>query len=243
MRETVTRLNDGIELIQKSGGQMFGTDAFLLYAFVRPTPKKKAVELGAGSGIVSLLCAAKGKFSHIDALEIQPEMAEIARRNVDHNRLSDAVSVIGADLREYKGKADAVFTNPPYIKYGAGVHNPDGVKNISRREVCGGIEDFAACASRLLSHGGYFYCVWRPDRLTDLLDAMRSRGIEPKRLINVYPEPDAAPCLVLVEGRRGANPGALYITPPFILNRDGRPTEECREVYERGEFGGRYLKP
>ncbi len=243
MTVTTTRVNAGIELIQKSGGQLFGTDAFLLYAFARPEPDKTAVELGAGSGIVSLLCAEKGKFSHIDAVEIQPDMAEIARQNVLCNGLAGKVGIIEADLREYSGRADAVLTNPPFIKAGAGVHNLDAAKNASRREVFGGIDDFVFCASRTLVNGGRFYCVWRPDRLTDLLVTMRTRGIEPKRIIDVCPEPYAAPCLVLVEGRRGGNPGSLFVTPPFILKKDGRQTAECDEVYERGEFGERYLRP
>ena len=243
MDETVTRVNDGIELIQRTDGQLFGTDAFLLYAFVRPMPTKRAVELGAGSGIVSLLCAQKGKFAHIDAVEIQPEAAGLARRNAEHNGLCDRVTVCETDLREYKGRADAVFTNPPYIRAGAGVHNPDGIKNVSRREIFGGIDDFVSCAARTLSHGGYFYCVWRPDRLTDLLDCMRRRGIEPKRLMHIYPRPDAAPCLVLAEGRMGGRPGAMFVTPPFIINADGRQTDDCNEVYERGEFGERFVKP
>ena len=243
MEETVTRVNDGLELIQKRGGHLFGTDAYLLYAFVRPAPERTAVELGAGCGIVSLLCAQNGKFAHIDAVEIQPEMAETARKNVALNRLSGLIDVCETDLRLYRGSAGAVFANPPYIKRDAGIHNPDGVKNVSRREMFGGLGDFAACASRILSDGGRFYCVWRPDRLTDLLETMRKHGIEPKRLINVYPEPGSAPCLVLAEGVKGAKPGSLYVTPPFILSDGGKPTAECNEVYERGEFGGGYLKP
>ena len=205
--------------------------------------KERAAELGAGSGIVSLLCAQKGKFASIEAIEIQEEMADIAKRNAIRNNLDGIVEVRAADVRRYTSRADAVFTNPPYIKCGAGVHNPDDSKNVSRREMFGGIDDFTGCASRLLSHGGSFYCVWRPDRLTDLFDSMRKQRIEPKRMINVYPEPDRAPCLVLVEGRKGGKPGALFIAPPFILNRDGIPTAECDYVYERGEFGERYIKP
>ena len=241
--ETLTRVNDGIELIQRSGGQMFGTDAFLLSAFVRPDRDKAAVELGAGSGIVSLLCAERGKFAHINAVEIQPEMADIAKRNAARNRLDGCVSVICADLREYSGKASAVFCNPPYVRDGAGVRNPDDVKNVSRREIFGGIDDFVACAARILDHGGRFYCVWRPDRLVDLFCSMRDRGIEPKRVVTVYPDEKARPCLVLVEGRRGGKPGSVFFAPPFILERDGRQTPECEMVYERGEFGEQFIRP
>lgn len=243
MPEEITRVNEDIRLIQRSDGHLFGTDAYLLSAFVPRAPRKTAAELGAGSGIVSMLCASRGKYAHIDAVEIQPEMAEIAKKNVELNGLSGIITVHCADVREYRGSADAVFANPPYIKADAGVHNPDAVKNASRRELHGGIDGFVRCASALLSHGGVFCCVWRPDRLTDLLCSMRECSIEPKRIVEVFPEKGAKPCLVLCEGKKGGNPGALFIAPPFLLAEDGRETEDCRFVYERGEFGDRYTRP
>ena len=243
--ETVTRVNEGIELIQKPGGQMFGTDALLLAAFAEPAPAGRAAELGAGSGIISLLAARRGKYAHVDAIEIQPETADLAGRNAALNGLDGRITVINADLREYRagaGEYAAVFANPPYMRDGAGRENPDPAKNAARREVYGGIGDFCACAARLLNFGGGFYCVWRPDRLCDLLAAMRESGIEPKRLIYVYPDRESPPCLLLCEGRRGGRPGSLWTAPPFILTEGGAQTAECEYVYERGEFGERYKK-
>ena len=243
MDEIVCQVNDGIKLIQKQGGHLFGSDAFLLSAFIRAHRDACAVELGAGSGIISLLCVNRGRFSHVDALEVQPEMADIARRNVELNAMWDRVTVRNIDLREFRGQADVVFSNPPYIKSDSGVHNPDSAKNASRREIYGGLDDFISCASRVLVYGGSFYCVWRPDRLCDLICAMRRHGIEPKRLCTVYPTPDARPCLVLCEGRRGGNEGSLFMTPPFVLKNGDDDTDDCKYVYERGEFGERFTRP
>ena len=243
--ETRTRVNDGIELIQKAGGHLFGTDALLLAAFAEPKRDGVAAELGAGSGIVSLLAAGRGKYAHIDAIEVQPEMVDLARRNVALNGLDDRVTVTGADLREYRGGCGeyaAVLTNPPYMRAGDGRANPDAVKNASRREVYGGIDDFCACAARLLCFGGALYCVWRPERVCDLFDAMRRHAIEPKRLIYVYPDPESPPCLLLCEGRRGGGEGSLFTAPPFILQKDGEQTDDCKYVYERGQFGERFKK-
>jgi len=243
MEERTVRVNDGISMIETRSGQLFGTDAYLLSAFVPPA-RGKAVELGAGSGIISLLCAGRGRFGHIDSVEIQPEMADLARRNVALNGLGERISVVNADLREYRGKADVVFANPPYMKNGAGVENPDGIKNASRREIFGGISDFTACAARLLGSGGTFACVWRPERLSDLIVSMRACGIEPKRLITVYPRAEARPCLVLCEGRKGGGEGSLFMAPPFILNlENGEMTGDCKYVYERGEFGDKFKRP
>jgi len=246
MDEVRTRVNDDIELIQKSGGHLFGTDALLLAAFVDGAPGGNAVELGAGSGIISLLLAKRGKFAHIDAIEIQPDMADIAARNVRINGLEDRINVVNSDLRAYKPspqmKCDAVFCNPPYIRENDGRHNPDPAKNASRREIFGTFDDFCSCAARLLNYGGPFYCVWRPERLGDLVDSMRRHSIEPKRAIFVYPDKSSAPCLVLCEGRRSGKSGSLYITAPFILTENGSQSADCAQVYERGEFCERYKR-
>lgn len=241
--ESVIRVNDNIQLIQRDGGHTFGTDAYLLSAFVRPKKQGRALELGAGTGIISLLCAARSRFDHIDALEVQPEMADIAARNVTLNSMDDRVTVHHTDLREWHGEYDAVFSNPPYIKADAGHHNPDSTKNASRREIFGGLDDFVSCASRCLKFGGSFYCVWRPDRLADLFGAMRAHAIEPKRVTFVYPDTAHQCALVLCEGRRSGGAGSLFITPPFILNDEMGESEDCKYVYERGEFGERFRKP
>ena len=240
--ESIIRVNDNIQLIQRDGGHTFGTDAYLLSAFILPKSSGRALELGAGTGIISLLCAARGRFMHIDALEVQPEMADIAKRNVVLNGFEDKVEIHHTDVREWRGEYDAVFSNPPYIKADSGHHNPESTKNASRREIFGTVYDFVACASRCLKFGGAFYCVFRPDRLCDLFEYMRSCSIEPKRVINIYPGTAHQCSLVLVEGRRGGGKGSLFVAPPFLMNGPDGESEECKYVYERGEFGERFRK-
>ena len=98
--ERADRINEDLTLIRKVGGLTFGTDAYLLAAYMRPQSRARAVELGTGTGVIPLLCASAGRFAHIDALELQPEFAELAVRNVALNRLEDRISVHCADVRE-----------------------------------------------------------------------------------------------------------------------------------------------
>lgn len=214
-------VNENITLTQKTDGLTFGTDAYLLSAYVKPRPKAKAVDLGSGTGIIPLLCLARNKFSSCVAAEIQPSFGELIRRNALENGMADKLTVWEGDVRELTSaklgyEADVVTANPPYMITNGGAVNIHEEKYIARHEVCGGIFDFCAAAGRILKHGGRFYCVFRPDRLSDLMAAMRSARLEPKRMTFVHATCAAAPSMVLVEATKGAAP-SMTVTPPLIL--------------------------
>ena len=240
--ERVDEVNERLTLIQKTSGLTFGTDAYLLAAFLRPSRRARAVELGAGTGIVSLLAAVKGKADEIVAVELQPEYAELCGRNVLLNGLGDRVRPLNADVRELSPavlgyECELVFSNPPYMRTDTGRPNCDGGKNAARHETAGTIRDFAAAAARLLKHGGTFCCVYRPDRLADLMDSLRGASLEPKRMTFVAADSESAPSMVLVESKKGAAPG-LTVTPTLYLYKDTKKSgaremsDAARAVYD-----------
>jgi tRNA1(Val) A37 N6-methylase TrmN6 len=239
--ERLDHVNEKIDLIQKKDGLTFGTDAFLLASFIKPRRSGKAAELGAGTGIISLLLAARDKFANISAFEIQPDFAEIAARNAELNSLDGKVSVICRDIRDLRsaefGEYDVVFSNPPYMKTDSGKRNDSDRKYIARHEVCGTVDDFCAAAYRLLKHGGKFYAVWRPDRLCDLLCSMRAHSLEPKILTSVLANSTSSPSMVLVSATKGGASG-MNMTPPLILYRDGTQefTDRAQKIYDTLSF-------
>lgn len=246
-RGDVVEVGSRVLLYRSSHGLAWGTDAYLLASYLRRG--RRACELGTGCGVISLLAAAHGKFSHIDAVEIREDMAQLARRNVDLNGLGDKVNVICRDLRqishefiaeEMGGRFDAVFANPPYISH-AGMKNSDDAADGARHELCGGIGDFCSAAARLLNHGGVFYCVFRPARLADLTEALRAARLEPKKAVFVYPDPFTSPSLVIVESRLGGAPG-LDVAPPLFFYRDGKDvsprvmSDRMAKIYDTCSF-------
>ena len=245
------KINENITLRQNEGSLAYGTDAYLLYAYLRRQTKERACEFGAGSGVISLLTCAKGKFSHITAFEIQEHIAQIAMQNVETNGFSEKMEVVCKDIREadvsYNGAFGVVFSNPPYMTATSGKLGKNDADSASRHELNGGISDFAESASRLLKYGGLFYAVYRPDRLAELLCACKLHGLEPKRMTLVYPTENHVPCLVLLEAKKNGAPG-IFVTKPLIIYQSGKPqtnenyTDDMKYIYENGAFHELYQR-
>lgn len=245
--ERLDEINEDLRLIQKINGLTFGTDAYLLSAYMRSSRNSKAAELGSGTGIISLLCAAKGKFKKIYALEIQKDFAELCERNALLNGLEEKVLSVCIDVRNVKPELfgeelDVVFSNPPYMKTDSGKRNEAEEKYIARHEVCGGIEDFCNAAARLLKFGGLFYCVYRPDRITDLFAAMKKHKLEPKRMTFVSADAETEPSMVLIEAKKGGSCG-LKVTRPLFLhmcdsNKSGKRSKspDAEKIYDTCSF-------
>ncbi|MDD4772542.1 MAG: methyltransferase [Eubacteriales bacterium] len=235
--ESLTGINDSLRLIQKKDGLTFGTDALLLAAFIRPQRFSSAADLGSGTGVISLLCARRGKFAKINAVELQPDYADIISRNARLNNLEDVIIPVCDDVRNLSKTmtVDAAFSNPPYLKDNSGKPNENTGRNLARREINGDIGDFCASAATILKYGGLFYVVYRPDRMIDLLCSLRANNLEPKRLVMVYPDISSDPCLILAEAKKGANPS--LITPrPLFLNIHGETSAEARHIYKTGDW-------
>ena len=236
--ERINIINEDLKLIENKDSLTFGTDAYLLSAFLPKKERAKVVELGIGSGVISLLALTKKKCAHVYGFEVQGNIADIAKRNAELNNLSHKFSVINEDLRNVNAstigcEVDFVFSNPPYMKSNSGKQNSNENKNASRHEIFGEINDFCACAKRLLKFGGTFYVVYRPDRMTDLIYALKSNGLEPKKLTFIHPNSSTPPSLLLISAKLGAKSG-LTVSKPIYIYKNGTQeyTEEYQKIYD-----------
>lgn len=245
--ERVDYVNEKITLVQKKNGLTFGTDAFLLASYIKSARTARAAELGSGTGIISLLLAAREKLGKIYAFEVQKSFFELTERNIINNGLDGSIIPCHKDVRDVKsvdtdGELDVVFTNPPYMKTTSGKRNDTDEKYIARHEVMGDVCDFCAAAKRLLKHGGSFYVVWRTDRLIDMISAMRSHCLEPKEMTFVHADADAEPSMVLIRAVKGGKPD-LKVSAPLLLH-DTPPDEKgarvlsarAQEIYDTLNF-------
>ena len=237
--ERIDYVNDSLSLIQKTDGLTFGTDALLLAGYIS-SKYNEGIELGGGSGIISMLLLARNKAKRITALEVQEEYADLIRRNAELNFLSDRLTAVACDVRDYshENECDLVFTNPPYMKSNSGKANMLSQKNIARHEIKGSIFDFAQAGARLLKFGGTFAAVYRPDRLCDLISAMRTVSLEPKLMTFVHASAVSEPSMVLVLAKKGAGCGCK-VTRPLIIYKDSSHKEygdDMNYIMENGNF-------
>ena len=234
--ESLTEVNDGIKLIQNKKGLTYGTDAYLLSAFIKGKRTGIAAEIGSGSGIISLLLAQRGKFGKIFALEVQEYYASLTVRNAALNGLDGVIEAVCTDARDFKTECDTVFMNPPYMKVDDGKRNEDDGKYAARHELNGDISELCRAASGMLKYGGDAYVVYRPDRLTDLICALRESKLEPKSICFVLQSAAHAPCLVLVSAKKGGKSGVNVMKPLILTDESGSESEDCKYIYDNGNW-------
>ena len=226
----------GLRVIQRADAFRFGTDAVLLADFAAPRRHDRVCDLGTGTGIIPLLLYARENTISADAVEIQPDMADMAVRSMALNGLSEKIRVLPGDLRQIRtlllhARYDLVTCNPPYGKAGGTLLNPDASKRLARHEESCAIEDVACAAAWLLQNGGRLCCVFPAARMIELSDAMRKYRMAPKRIRMVHSRVEKAAHLCLMEGMLDARPGLIIEPPLVIYDENNAYTLELRRIY------------
>ncbi len=155
------------------------------------------------------------------AVEIQPELAELAQKNVDKNHFGDRIEVHRLDFREgasfFEAESfDLAMSNPPYRKPGAGRVNPDRQKALARHEITATVSDVFEAARRLVPTGGRVAVVYPATRLANLFGSALGTGFTPKRLTVIHSYPGGPGRLVHLECSKGGGE-ELRIEPPFYI--------------------------
>lgn len=213
-----------IQILQKKRGYRFSIDAVLLSQFIKIRKNEKVIDLGTGCGILPLLLCHETKAHSFVGVEIQKDLAELAKRNILLNHLEDRISILKNDFRTLKtifppGSFHVVLSNPPYRKYRTGRVNPTLEKAIARHEIKGTLEDLLSMASYLLPPKGRCYLVFPALRTVDLLVTLRNQRLEPKRLQFVYPRLHEEANFILTESIK-ASGVELRVMDPLILQSD-----------------------
>lgn len=232
MLDSDERLEDlqcgDLKIIQNKNLYTFTSDSVILANFVKLKAKENAVEIGGGSGVVSILVSAKNKFNSIKIFEIQKELQQICEKNLKLNNLQDKIKLIKDDIKNYKKYLDAcdvVYSNPPYFKVSDS--NENMVKKIAKQEVMLSLDDFVKISSKILKFGGRFYCTYPAERACELIVKCNENNLQIKKMFFTE-NGKGVVNLVVVEAVKGGKFG-VKVLPNLITNKsDGEFLEELK---------------
>lgn len=235
--EDYSLFGGALALRQPSRGPRTSLDAVLLADFL--PPGGPVAELGLGHGALALAVLHLERAPAAWGIELQPDLAELARFNARRNGLE--LSVVTGDLRAPEllpppGAYDRVLANPPFRAPGDGRVSPEPSRDRARRETAGTLTDFLDAARHILNPGGALYLIFTARRTAELIHELRRRSLEPKRLRPIHGRREAPARLVLVEARRDGGV-ELTLEPPLCTHEDKDYSPELAEILA-GRPGG-----
>lgn len=220
-----------ILVLQKKKGYRFSVDAPLLADFIQTKDNEELLEIGGGCGIISLLLSLK-PFKHITCLEIQPSLADLARRNVVLNRLEDKITVIEADIRFYQPgkKFDVIFANPPYFKLKSGWLGSSEEKVIARHEIALQAPEIIEKIVELLKPEGRCCLIYPINRYKEIIKLITEHGLKIWRERLVLSKIDRPPRFFLVEAGFLEKPKE-EMSALILFGPDGKYTAEAKRIF------------
>ena len=230
---------NNLKIIQNKDGFCFGIDSILLSEFAKDIKDgSKVIDLGTGTGILGFLLLAKTKIKEVTGIEVQADVADMAKRSIELNKLENKFKIINCNVKEIlnnleRESFDVVISNPPYKKDNTGGKNENSKKLISRHEVLADINDFIKTAKIVLKDRGTLYLVHRPERLSDLFSALKQNKIEPKKIRFVYSDKnsDVAKLVLIKAVKNGGE--FLQVEKPLFIYEDGNYTDEVMKIYKQ----------
>ncbi len=224
----------GLHILQHPDGYCFTSDSVLLANLCRVKKGDNVCDLCTGSGVVALLVAAKYEPKKVVGIEIQPRLADMAKRSVLLNNYQDKVDIVCAPAQGVEnllghGVFNVVLCNPPYAP--AEKKDEYTEEEICKSEATITLKEVVVAASRLLTFGGNFFMVHKAYRLTDAICAMRENHIEPKKLWLIQPKRSKDVDCFVIEGKKFGKPNVVVPSPVVVYNEDGTYTDQARRIY------------
>lgn len=218
-----------IKMIHKNKSYSFGIDSILLLDFAKMKRDKKLVDIGSGTGILSLGASAYYNPQKIYAIEIQKEKADLLIKNLDLNKIKN-IEVINEDLNTVNlgvNNIDYIITNPPYYKINDNIGNKSEEFLISRQEKYLTLENIFNFANKTLKDKGKLFMIHKPERMIDILS--KSNNLKPKRIRFASSTFDKKPQFILIEFVKNAKDG-LKIEDPLIIYENGSYSHEVKKI-------------
>jgi len=222
----------GLKIIQNKNLYTFTSDSVILANFLKIKHNERAVEIGTGCGVISILATAKNNVKKITAFEIDKQMADLAKRNVELNNLQEKIQIIEDNVQSCnkyikKGEIGVVFSNPPYMKEIVDNEKLNKTREFARHDNLLKINDLCKSVNQMLRFGGRFYVVYSAERSGELIAELIKNNLQPKTIFFTE-NGKGRVVLVVIESVKGGNAG-VKVLPNLVTNeQDGKFLEKLQ---------------
>ncbi|MCS7200007.1 MAG: methyltransferase [Caldimicrobium sp.] len=217
-------LRGRLRVYQYERGFRFGIDSVLLANFIELRFRDRALEIGAGCGLISFIAKVRFPYAKIYLLEKDPLYTKALKRGILANEFYQELFPIQGEALKlpFKGNYfDVVYLNPPYFKTASGRKSPYKLKELAKREEVFCLESALQEASHVLKNGGRFYIIFTAHRLAELIQLLLKAKLEPKVLRMVHSYPGGEAKRILIKAIKGAKSEIRILPPLYIYQKKG----------------------
>jgi tRNA1Val (adenine37-N6)-methyltransferase len=221
-----------LQLFQPRHGYRYSLDPLLLARFCgQPPSGGSIIDLGTGCAIIALVLARLNPEASVLAVENNPEMAELAGRNIRHNGLGGRVSVNGADVIDLRksypdSSFDLVVSNPPFRTPGSGRISPRAGRDAARHESTATLADFMAAAKYLVKPSGRICFIQLPSRMPEFMALASEMKLSVLRVRMIHNNAASPATMFMAELAKGRRSAPVVGPPLFVRGMDGEYTDE-----------------
>lgn len=228
-------LNKQITIFQPEDGYRASTDAVLLSATVSKVKKGDTIlDVGSGTGAISLCLAARFKDNKITGLELQKGLAELSNLSARENGFEN-LNYINCDIKNFKTEEQFshVITNPPYSE--KDMPSPNESKRTAHNHQDFSLKDWMTFCIKRIKPQGFFYIINRAENITEMLAIMFGK-LGNIKIIPIHSKDNEDAKRVIIIAQKDSKAPAKILKPLILHNPDGSYTHDAEKILRNGNI-------
>ncbi|MFL2589345.1 MAG: tRNA1(Val) (adenine(37)-N6)-methyltransferase [Parvicellaceae bacterium] len=205
---------------QNNAAMKIGTDGILIGAWVNVSNKFKALDIGSGTGIISLMLCQRNLNLELDSVELSPDAIMDAKINIENCDWKKRIKLFHQDLKDFHPDSsyDLIVSNPPYFKESLQPNNSERSKARHQNDLK--LEDILKFSKQHLTKDGSLNIILPIEQKSEAIEFAKKYGFSSVRECAVYPKPNKSPHRILIEFSRSEN--KQMIKESLVIEEAGR---------------------